>query len=43
METIRAAPILRRPFFKEEDGDILLFDAHWPIREIVKTVLYNQN
>jgi hypothetical protein len=42
MEEIRSAEILRRPFFKGDEGDIPLFDIHWPIREVVKTVLYNQ-
>ncbi|KAJ9093782.1 hypothetical protein QFC20_007048 [Naganishia adeliensis] len=39
---MRVAPLFRKPFFTGERLDIPRFDIHWPIREIVKTVLYNQ-
>ena len=45
MNTIRTSDVVKKPFYTGVTGDLTdipRFDKHWPIREVVKTVLYNQ-
>lgn len=39
---IRQSNILQRHFLRKQAVDIPRFDIHWLIREVIKTVLYNQ-